>query len=150
MSSLDAIGVRVEGLDPPDLARQRTRPILHEIRHALDRLLGSGEETAIDLRGLPFAETDIAYLLTELGTGELACRLDALGRSVIRETAFPGVWVVEHHNVADNLMGRFIEVTYLPSILRSDPADVRSGLDRLIHRLEDDADAVAAAGADSP
>jgi hydrogenase-1 operon protein HyaF len=135
VSSLDAIGVRVEGPSPETLARDNAWPILHEVRHAVDRLLQTGEGTVIDLRSLPFGATDLEYLLSELGTGELECRLEAFGKSLIRETAYPGVWVVEHFNVADNPIGRFIEVTYVPSILKSDPTDVRSALDRLTERL---------------
>lgn len=135
MSSLDAIGVQVEGPRLESLARDNARPVLHEIRHALDRLLETGEVTVIDLRSLPFGATDLEYLLSELGTGELECRLEAFGKSLIRETAYPGVWVVEHFNVADNPIGRFIEVTFVPTILKSDPADVRAALDRLTERL---------------
>jgi hydrogenase-1 operon protein HyaF len=138
VSGLDAIGVRVEGPDLQALARETARPLLHEIRHALERLLKTGEETVIDLRSLPLGELGERYLLEELGTGELDCRLEALGASTVRESAYPGVWVVTHENAAGVMVGRFLEVTFLPSILKSDPIDVRSGLDRLTERLEAD------------
>ena len=64
-------------------------------------------------------------------------KLTALGPSRIRETAFPGVWVVEHYNAEEAIMARFLEVTFLPSILRSDPDDVRDGLVRLNSLLSD-------------
>jgi hydrogenase-1 operon protein HyaF len=133
--SLDGIGVRVEGPDLQALARESAMPILHEVRHALERLLADGEETVIDLRSLPLGEAGEGFLLEALGAGELDCRLDALGASAIRETAYPGVWVVVHKNAAEAVVGKVIEVTFLPSILTSDPSDVRSALDRLTERL---------------
>ena len=139
MSSLDAIGVRVEGPDLEALARQNARPILHEIRHALGNLLESGEETVIDLRSLPLSDVDQDYLVGVLGTGELECRLDALGKSVIRETSYHGVWLVTHYNEGERVIGQFVEVTFVPSILKSDPIDIRSDLDRMAERLEADA-----------
>lgn len=135
MSGLDAIGVRVEGPDLKALARENARPILHEIRHAVAKLLESGEETVIDLRGLPLSDFDQDFLVEQLGTGELECRLDALGKSVIQETAYHGVWLVTHYNEGERVIGRFVEVTYVPTILKSDPIDIRSDLDRLTERL---------------
>jgi hydrogenase-1 operon protein HyaF len=128
----------VEGPDLQALARQNARPLLHEIRHALERLLQTGEEKVIDLRSLPLGELGERYLLEQLGVGELQCRLDALGKSTVQESACHGVWIVTHENEAGSVIGRFIEVTFLPAILKSDPVDVRSGLERLAERLEAD------------
>ena len=139
MSGLDSIGVRVEGPDLQALARENARPILHEIRHALAKLLESGEETVIDLRSLPLSDVDQDYLVGALGNGELECRLDALGRSVIRETSYHGVWLVTHYNEGERVIGQFVEITFVPSILKSDPIDIRSDLDRMAERLEADA-----------
>jgi hydrogenase-1 operon protein HyaF len=149
VSGLDAIGVRVEGPDLKALARENARPILHEIRHALARLLDSGEETVIDIRGLPLSDVDQDFLVEELGSGELECQLDALGKSVIRETAYHGVWLVTHHNADGRVIGRFVEVTFVPSILKSDPIDIRSDLDRLTERLGADLKDGPAGEADS-
>lgn len=149
MSRLDAISVRVEGPDLQALARENARPILHEIRHAVAKLLESGEETVIDLRGLPLSDLDQDYLVEQLGTGELECRLDALGRSVIRETAYHGVWLVTHYNASERVIGRFVEVTHVPAILKSDPIDIRSDLDRLTERLAAGPEGAPAGEADS-
>ncbi len=149
MSGLDAIGVRVEGPDLKALARENARPILHEIRHAVAKLLESGEQTVIDLRGLPLSDFDQDFLVEQLGTGELECRLDALGKSVIRETAYHGVWLVTHYNEGDRVIGRFVEVTFVPTILKSDPIDIRSDLDRLTERLAAGLDDEPAGEADS-
>lgn len=107
------------------------RPLINEILHAVDRLLDTGEATTIDLAGLPFGPGELEHLETTLGTGELSARLDALGTSQIRETAFPGVWWLEHRNAHDEIVGRFIEVTRTPEILSSQDADIAAGRARL-------------------
>ena len=84
---------------------------------------------------MPLSDFDQDFLVEQLGTGELECRLDALGKSVIRETAYHGVWLVTHYNEGERVIGRFVEVTYVPTILKSDPIDIRSDLDRLTERL---------------
>ena len=149
MTSLESIGVRVEGPDLRALARENARPILHEIRHALARLLESGEETILDLRSLPLSDLDLDYLVEQLGVGELECRLDALGRSLIQETTYHGVWLVTHYNTSERTIGRFVEVTFVPAILKSDPIDIRSDLDRLTERLAAGADGAPAGTAES-
>jgi hydrogenase-1 operon protein HyaF len=109
--------------------------VLHEIRYALTRLLESGQETTIDLRNLPLGPVGINHLLDVLGNGEVEANLNALGTSRIRETRFPGVWLVEHFNTDEQPVGRFIEVTYVPSLLPSQPEDVRSGWQVLAEEL---------------
>jgi hydrogenase-1 operon protein HyaF len=107
------------------------RPLINEIMHAVDRLLDTGEPTTIDLAGLPFGPGELEHLEATLGDGELSARLDALGTSRIRETAFPGVWWLEHRNAHDEIVGRFIEVTRTPEILSSQDADIAAGRARL-------------------
>ncbi len=110
-------------------------PILNEIRHALEKLLDTGEETVIDLRGIPMAPGEEERIETVLGKGELQASLDALGPSEIRETAIPGVWLIVHYNSEDEVMGKFIEITVIPSILKAQEVDMRDGLERLKSRL---------------
>jgi len=62
------------------------QPLLHEIRHALARLLDDGGHTVIDLRSLPLAPGEEEQLLDELGQGEVYARLHALGPTEIVET----------------------------------------------------------------
>ena len=107
------------------------RPLINEIMHAVDRLLETGESTTIDLASLPFGPGELEHLEATLGDGELSARLDALGTSQIRETAFPGVWWLEHRNAHDEIVGRFIEVTRTPEILSSQDADIAAGRARL-------------------
>ena len=112
------------------------RPLLSEILHAIDRLLDTGEPTTIDLAGLPFGPGEREHLEATLGTGELAAELDALGKSRIRETAYPGVWWLEHRNAHDEIVGRYIEITHVPEILTSQDADIAAGRARLEEQFE--------------
>lgn len=119
-----------------ELASGNLPPLLHELRHALERLLDTGATHAIDLRAIPLAPGEEDRLLAQLGTGELVATLNAQGRSEIRECDYPGVWCVSHWNAADELVGRVLEVTFMPSLLASQPADVRRGLGRLAASLD--------------
>ena len=130
MSSLDGIRVRA------DTGYGNVTPILNEIAHAIDRLLDDDEPTIIDLAGLPFGPGELEALEAELGTGELSAELDALGISRIRETAYPGVWWLEHRNASGQVVGRYVEVTHTPQILVSQGADISAGRARLGERLQ--------------
>ncbi len=117
-------------------AHGNVRPILSEVLHALDKLLDDDVPTTIDLAGLPFGPGELEKLESALGEGELVARLDALGTSHIRETAYPGVWWVEHRNVNDEITGRYIEVTRFPEILSSQDADIGAARARLRETFE--------------
>ena len=112
------------------------RPLLSEVLHAVDRLLDTDEPTTIDLAGLPFGPGELEHLEATLGTGELSCKLDALGTSRIRETTYPGVWWLEHRNAHDEVVGRYIEITRTPEILSSQEADITAGRARLEDQLD--------------
>jgi len=114
------------------------QPILHEIRHALRRLLDSDQSSIIDLRSIPLAPGEEETLLDTLGSGEVHARLNALGPSEIYETRFAGVWLVTHYNAANNVIGRFIEITRLPDILQSQTEDMAAALEQLQRELEND------------
>ena len=118
-------------------SRGNVKPLLFEIIHALDRLLADDEPTVIDLASLPFAPGEIEELEEALGHGELNAELDALGKSLIRETAYPGVWWVEHRNTAGELVGRYIEITRSPEILMSQDADIGAGRAKLRDSVDD-------------
>jgi len=130
MTSVDDIAVQVEAM------HGNVRPILNEVMHALDKLLEHSVTTTIDLASLPFAPGELDELEATLGKGELSARLDALGASRIRETTYPGVWWIEHRNVHDEVVGRYVEVTRLPDILSSQDADIMAGRARLGEQFE--------------
>lgn len=119
-----------------EAAHGNVRPILFEVLHALDKLLDDDIPTTIDLAGLPFGPGELEKLEAALGHGELVAQLEALGTSHIRETAYPGVWWVEHRNVNDEVTGRYIEVTRFPEILSSQDADIGAARARLRETFE--------------
>ena len=112
------------------------QPILHEIRHALGRLLETGETRVIDLRSIPLAPGEEDTIIDILCCGEVHAKLNALGPSEIYETRFAGVWLVTHYNEEKSVIGRFIEITRIPDILRSQPEDISIALARLEHELD--------------
>jgi hydrogenase-1 operon protein HyaF len=114
------------------------RPLLHEVRHALDNLIKNGETAIIDLRSIPLAPGEEDKILNVLGRGEVQSQLNALGPSEIFETEYAGVWIVTHYNEDDDIIGRFIEITFMPDILCSQTEDVIAAYNRLAESLEDD------------
>ncbi len=129
MSSLDAIAVNVETVTG------NVEPLMHEIRHALKRLAAGGEGTVIDLQSLPLAPGEDERIEEALGRGEVSAELNALGQSLIQETAYPGVWLVTHRNNENAVVGRFIEVTRIPELLKSQQTDIEHGINRLDNEL---------------
>lgn len=112
------------------------RPILFEIRHALDALLDSGETSIIDLRSIPLAPGEEETILRTLGQGEVHARLNALGPSEIYETRYAGVWLITHYNEDEAIVSRFIEITKIPDILKSQQEDMSNALIELLQALE--------------
>ena len=117
---------------------QNVKPILHEICHALARLSDTGETSIIDLRSIPLAPGEEDIIISTLGRGEVSATLDALGPSEIIETRFAGVWLVSHFNENESIVSRFIEVTEMPDVLKSQAEDIRLALDALETELKAD------------
>ena len=111
------------------------RPILFEVLHALEALLDTGETSIIDLRSIPLAPGEEETILETLGQGELHARLNALGPSEIIETRFAGVWLITHYNDEEAIVSRFIEITTIPDILKSQEEDMSNALIELAHEL---------------
>ena len=114
-----------------DALTHNVKPLLHEIRHALDKLIETGKPTIIDLRSLPLAPGEEEKMLNTLGQGEVQAQLNALGLSEITETQYAGVWLVTHYNDEQHVISRFIEVTTMPAILCSQTEDVMEAYSRL-------------------
>jgi hydrogenase-1 operon protein HyaF len=112
------------------------QPILHEIRHALRKLLETGESSIIDLRSIPLAPGEEETIIDTLGCGEVHAKLNALGPSEIYETRFAGVWLITHFNEESSIIGRFIEITRFPDILKSQHEDMTIALNQLELELE--------------
>ena len=132
MNHLKGIPVTVDGAVPEAaLSHGNATPLLHEVEVLLSDLLSTGKAASIDLRSLPMLPDDYEKLREALGDGEVSATVDAMGPTRVRETAFHGVWWVTHYNSEDAVIAEFIEVTYVPEILRTHPADARLDLDRL-------------------
>lgn len=110
-------------------------PLLHEIRHALSALLKNGEQTIIDLRSMPLAPGEETHIERALGQGEVRVELNALGRSDIIETQYPGVWLITHSNTDGALLGKYIEIALIPDILQAQQGDIQAGLEQLSDTL---------------
>ena len=117
------------------LAHGNVVPVLHEIRHALARLIERGVPTTIDLRAIPMGPGEEAAIEEALGVGEVEIQVRALGTSTVVETAHAGVWLVTHRDEGGQIVARLVEITYLPEIAASQPEDVAVGLRTLSERL---------------
>jgi len=140
MSGLNGIPVRI-GTAPGAAAESGNAiPILHEIRHALERLAATGETTRIDLNAMPFGPGDMERLADLLGTGEVHATVEALGPTHVQETAIPGVWLVDYRNAESERLTLHIEIAFVPEILRTQPGDLETSIAALDARLESGAD----------
>ena len=135
MSGLDAIKVRVEGPQGHDGAALNAIPLLHEIRHALQKLADSGATTTIDLSSIPFGPGDRDRLFDVLGHGEVEAKIDAMGDTRVEETAFAGVWLVHYFAVSGEHLATHIEVTRCPSLLETPAQDLADAARALQARL---------------
>ncbi len=120
-----------------DELTQNVKPLLHEIKHALDNLIETGRTTIIDLRSIPLAPGEEDKILNTLGRGEVLAQLNALGLSEVIETQYAGVWLVTHYNDEEHIISRFIEVTTMPEILCSQTEDIMAAYSHLTLALED-------------
>ncbi len=130
--SIDAIPIRVVNPLPPESGLSgNASPLLREISESLRRLLETGETSAIDLAALPLTPADLDWLREKLGEGEIAVTLQASGESTLDETACPGVWWITHRNEQGVVTSQFIEVTFVPELVKAHPQDVKTGWEQL-------------------
>jgi hydrogenase-1 operon protein HyaF len=135
MSGINAIPVLVEHSPAPaDIAIAQS--VLHEIRALLERLLAGGEGGVIDLRSLPALNPASLGLLEQwLPPGEVSAVVNGTGKTELRETACAGVWWLVHRNAKGDLVTESIEVAEVPGLLKSQRADMESGLKKLWPQL---------------
>mgnify|MGYP001030624749 CR=1 FL=1 len=106
-------------------------PLLRELAEMLRRLVDTGEAATLDLSALPLTPADLDWLREKLGQGEVAAQVQAEGESTFDETACPGVWWVTHRNTRGTVVAQFIEVTFVPELLKAPPQDVAAGCEHL-------------------
>jgi hydrogenase-1 operon protein HyaF len=114
------------------------RALLSEIAALLEKLVKTGKTGMIDLNSLPLAPGEYEQLRQTLGQGEISARIEAIGPSEIIETRYPGVWWVTHYNVEGDIVADMLEITTIPEILKSQPEDVRTGLELLRIQLNEE------------
>lgn len=129
MQSINEIPVHVLSFD--EMLTGQAEAVLSEIADLLGRLLATGEAGSIDLRSLPLSPADRDWLDEKLGRGEVEITLEAGGRSDLYETAYAGVWKVTHRDTEERVVAEFIEVAYVPAILRPASADIEQAHERL-------------------
>jgi len=137
--SLEAIPIHVINQPPGEEAglTGNAPPLLRELVELVKRLLDTGEAAAIDLGAMPLTPADLAWLREKLGEGEIAVTLQANGESTLNETACPGVWWVTHHNEQGAVTSQFIEVAFVPELVKAHPQDVAIGLESLELMISD-------------
>ena len=136
--SLDAIPIHLVNTAPaePGLTGNAP-PLLRELHEGVRRLLATGEASTIDLSALPLTPADLDWLRDKLGRGEIAVTLQANGESTLDETACPGIWWVTHHNEQGAVSAQFLEVAFVPELVKADPQDVIIGQEYLELLLSD-------------
>jgi hydrogenase-1 operon protein HyaF len=105
--------------------------LLREIAQMLRLLIDTGETSAIDLQALPLTPADLSWLQEQLGKGEIAVTLNADGESTFNETACPGVWWITHCNPSGAEVSKFLEVAFVPEVVKAHRDDVEIGLEHL-------------------
>ena len=116
--------------DEPGLTGN-AQPLLHELLERVRSLLATGESSAIDLSALPLTPADLDWLREKLGPGEIAVTLNANGESSLNETGCSGVWWVTHRNEKGAVTSEFIEVAFVPELVKAHPQDVLIGQEHL-------------------
>ncbi len=136
--TLDAIPIHVihPSSGEPGLSGNAP-PLLRELAEQVRHLLETGEPSAIDLSALPLTPADLDWLREKLGGGEIAVTLQAGGESTLDETACAGVWWVTHRNEQGAVASQFIEVAFVPELVKAHPADVAIGGERLAFMVSD-------------
>jgi len=86
---------------------------------------------------LPLTPADLDWLQEKLGTGEVSVILQANGESTLNETACPGIWWVTHHNEQGAVTSQFIEVAFVPELVKAHPQDVETGYEYLELMISD-------------
>ena len=128
MSELNSIPVRVEAGPENKHRTENLKPVLLQIENALRELIEHTTETVIDLAAMPFSDQDEHDLRELLGSGEVSATIDAFGPTLVEETAFPGVWLVEHQDAERRRLTLHLEIAPIPTLLVTPRDDLADGL----------------------
>lgn len=133
----DVIPLHVESPPPEgqDILGGGVRALGYEIAARLQVLHETGQSAAIDIKTLPMAAGEFESFRQMLGQGEVDFTLELDGQSRIRETAFPGVWWIQHKDPEGQVVAEHIEINHVPDILRVPPEEIGHAVDALRARL---------------
>jgi len=110
--------------------------LAHEILSHLERLHETGETAAIDLKSLPMAPDEFHGIKKMLGQGEIDLTLELDGPTRIRETAYAGVWWIQHTGKDGRILAEFIEITKFPDFLSAQPDQIADAVRHLRDLLQ--------------
>jgi hydrogenase-1 operon protein HyaF len=110
--------------------------LAHELLSHLQRLAETGETAAIDLKSLPMSPDEFNDIKKMLGEGEVDLTLDLDGPTRIRETAYPGVWWIQHKAPDDRILTEYIEIARFPEFLSAQPDHIADAVRHLRNRLQ--------------
>ncbi len=105
--------------------------LFNELAQHLQQLVEQGTEHTVDLFSLPISDEDKQELEQMLGKGEVEVTLNTVGQSLIFETSYSGIWWVRHYAADELLISEFIEVSWIPEIIKSHPSDAALSADRM-------------------
>jgi len=142
MNDLSDIAITVINSDIQDQQElpeitENVRALLSEIYAMLTAFIKDSKTDIIDLHSLPLLAGEHDAIKTILGRGEVKLSLDSLGTSTIYETGLSGVWWISHNNENGDCIAETIEITTIPKILESQPADIEIAQQALKEQLED-------------
>lgn len=109
--------------------------IIAEIVGMLGELEQDGISRQIDIKSMPLSKGEVARLKEVLGEGEARIELELNGPSRCQETAFPGVWWIQHMSADGTLVAELIEVARVPDILAYDETEISESIASLSERL---------------
>jgi hydrogenase-1 operon protein HyaF len=132
----DAIPLKVKTSPKGVTIGGGVKAIGFEILANLERFLENGETAAIDMRGLPMAPNEYKELLEMLGQGELDLTLEMGGQTRIRETAYSGVWWIQHKGPDDRIQSEYLEINRIPDFLCAQDDQIEEAAKALSDRLK--------------
>ncbi len=114
------------------------RALFNELAQHLQQLVDQDSEHIVDLFNLPISDQDKQELEQLLGKGEVEITLTTVGESRIFETSYNGIWWIRHYAADELLISEFIEVSWIPEIIKSHPSDVALSADRMKKIIQQD------------
>jgi hydrogenase-1 operon protein HyaF len=72
-----------------------------------------------------------------VGGGEVDATVSGVGPCAFQETGTSGVWWVTQRNTTGDVVGEFVEIAYVPELLKSGHVEVHDAVEDLRRRLRE-------------